>query len=412
MTAGPFRRLRGTALVAGVYAMAAAVWVAAGAWLPGGRWLAIHLFTLGMLTNLVLALTDHFARTLTHQGGAAPRWQPIVLNAGVLAVLWGIPVGERWSVAVGATVVTAVVFLAYLRLRGLRRRALAPRFGWVVRMYERAHGAFLHGAVLGALVGTGVLSGAWHLAGRTAHLHIMLLGWGGLTLLATMVFFGPTVARIRIESGADARAARALRWGAVGLTLAVLAILATGIEGVAATVLRIVAAAGLALYAWAVGVVSLPVLRAVWRAKPSAGRWSVLAAAAWFLVVVWGDTVAVAVGAGRPLEALGVALLVGVLAQAILGTLAYLAPLFRARNGSREALRERLETLGGARAAAWNGGVAMAALAALVGSSAAGIWLARAGWALVVGVALVQAALTAAGWRASIGSRTVPGSRE
>lgn len=402
MSGGPFRRLRGVALVAAVYAVAAVVWVAAGAWLPGGRWLAIHLFTLGMLTNVVLGLTDHFARTLTHQDGGAPWWQPVVVNAGVLAVLWGIPAGERWSVAVGATVVAAVVFLAYLRLRGLRRAALAPRFGWVVRMYERAHGAFLHGAVLGGLVGTGVLSGTWYLAGRTAHFHVMLLGWGGLTLLATMVFFGPTVARIRIESGADARAARALRWGATGLTLAVLAILATGIGGVAATVLRLAAAAGLGFYAWAAGVVCLPVLRAVWRAKPSAGRWSVLAAAAWFLLVAWGDVAAVAIGAGRPLDALGVAFLVGVLAQAILGALAYLAPMFRDRDGSREGLRDRLETLGGPRAAAWNVGVALAALAALVGPSEAGTWLARTGWALVIAAAVAQFLLTAVGWRASV----------
>lgn len=388
------------ALVAAVYALATMLWIVAGARLPGGRWLAIHLFTLGVLTNLVLALSDHFARTLTHQDGGAPRWQPAVLNTGVVAVLWGIPAAERWSVALGATVVTAVVLLSYLRLRGMRRGALGPRFGWVVRMYERAHGAFVHGALLGALVGTGVLSGGWYLAARTAHLHIMLLGWGGLTILGTIVFFGPTVARIRIEAGADAAAARALRWGATGLSLGVVALLATGVEGPAATAFRIAAAVGLIVYARAVWVVCVPVLRAVWRARPSAGRWSVLAAAGWFPLVAVADAAAVAAGADRLLEALGVVLLLGVLAQAILGALGYLAPLLRDRDGTREALRGRLEMLGGPRAAAWNAGVVLAAAAAAAGSSAGG-WLAGTGWSLVLAVALSQVLLTATGWRTS-----------
>lgn len=404
MSGGPFRRLRAVALMAAGYALATTVWIVAGARLPGGRWLAIHLFTLGVLTNLVLALSDHFARTLTHQSGAAPRWQLAVANAGVVAVLWGIPAGERWSVAFGAAVVTGVVLLSYVRLRRLRRAALGPRFGWVVRMYERAHGAFVHGAVLGALVGTGVLPGAWYLAARTAHLHVMLLGWAGLTLLATIVFFGPTVARIRIEEGADARAARALRWGATGLTAAVLALLGTGFGGAPGTGLRIAAAAGLALYARAVVVVCVPVLRAVWRARPSAGRWSVVAGAAWFPLVAWGDAAAVAAGAGRFLEALGVLFLVGVLAQAILAALAYLTPLLIDRGDSRDALRNRLETLGGPRAGAWNAGVVLAAVAAALGPSAGeiGAWLARAGWALVIAAASGQALLTVGGRRAAV----------
>ncbi|HEX5948839.1 MAG TPA: hypothetical protein VFZ45_04665, partial [Actinomycetota bacterium] len=91
-----------------------------------------------------------------------------------------------------------------------------------------------------------------------------------------------------------------------------------------------------------------------------------------------------------------------VLAQAILGALAYLAPLFRDRDGSREGLRDRLETLGGPRAAAWNVGVALAVLAALVGPSEAGTWLARTGWALVIAAAVAQFLLTAVGWRASV----------
>ncbi|MEX0705927.1 MAG: hypothetical protein WD041_04855, partial [Nitriliruptoraceae bacterium] len=53
--------------VAVVYAMATLVWLAFGDVLPGGRWLAVHLFTLGVLTNLVLTFSGHFARAITQQ---------------------------------------------------------------------------------------------------------------------------------------------------------------------------------------------------------------------------------------------------------------------------------------------------------------------------------------------------------
>ena len=62
----PFAPLRPAFALAGAYAGAAVLWVLAGSVLPGGRWFAVHLFTLGVLTTLVVALTDHFAQTLLH----------------------------------------------------------------------------------------------------------------------------------------------------------------------------------------------------------------------------------------------------------------------------------------------------------------------------------------------------------
>lgn len=62
----------------------------------------MHLFTLGVVTNLILALSDHFARTLTHHGGRASKWQLPVTNAGIAAVLWGVTNGDTWIVAAGA----------------------------------------------------------------------------------------------------------------------------------------------------------------------------------------------------------------------------------------------------------------------------------------------------------------------
>ncbi|HET9248619.1 MAG TPA: hypothetical protein VFP13_01595, partial [Actinomycetota bacterium] len=248
----PFAHLRNVGVVVGIYLLALIVWLVAGGRWPGGRWFGVHLFTLGVVTNLILALSDHFARTLTHHGGRAWRWQLPMANAGIAALLWGIPNGDRWVVAVGATILVAVVMRSYGVLRRLRRRALGGRFTWIVRSYERAHGAFVHGAILGALIGSGVFTASWAFSARIAHLHVNILGWAGITLLATLVFFGPTMARTRIEPGADARAAAVLPRAATALTVAVLALLATGVGGAWALALRSFAAAGLLMYGWAV----------------------------------------------------------------------------------------------------------------------------------------------------------------
>jgi hypothetical protein len=56
-------------------------------------------------------------------------------------------------------VTTAVVVSGWWHLRGRRRAAPDTRFAWIVRMYERAHGAFVHAAVLGRCSGSGCCRG-------------------------------------------------------------------------------------------------------------------------------------------------------------------------------------------------------------------------------------------------------------
>ena len=366
------------------YAAAAIAWTIFGDVLPGGRWLAVHLFTLGVVTNLVLVFSEHFGRTLTRTPAQTIRWQVVAANAGILPILIGLPTGSDWAIAVGATVITTVVAVSYRRLRRMRKQAVGARFGWIVRVYERAHGAFIHGAILGLLLGIGVLSGSWYLPGRVAHLHVNIAGWAGLTLLATLVFFGPTIVRTRIVEGADDRAAVALRHGATGLTVAVLLLLATGVGGSAATALRLAAAGAMAVYAVAVTVVGVPVATAARRANPSAARWPVFAVGAWFPAVAWADVAVIAVGDWRWLDAVGLAMVLGVLAQTIAAVLTYLAPMLRSRTfGGRDRLLARLEAGATIRTITFNVGVlAVVAAAALRGP--AGAVVARTGWGLLV----------------------------
>lgn len=391
----PFWSAAPAIVAALVYAAAAIAWVLIGDLLPGGRWLAVHLFTLGVLSNLVLTFSQHFGHTVTRAPGDGARWITALLNVGVLATLVGVTQGTDWLTGSGATVATAAVTASYVRLRRARRAAVGARFAWIARVYERAHGAFIHGAILGFLLGLGLLPGEWYLSGRLAHLHINVLGWGGLTLMATLVFFGPTIVRTRIEPGADATAARALRHGATALTVAVLALLASGLGGVGGTVLRVLAGIGFGGFALATTLVVTPVVRAAVAAKPSAPRPLLVALSLWFAVVVWVDAVVVTAGAWRFLDLVGVVALVGVLAQAIASTLTYLAPMLRGRSfTARDALMARLERGAMLRAVALNGGVLLVVAGGLLDAAGAeGLLLTRAGWALVVAAFLHLAAL-------------------
>ncbi len=372
-------------LSAMAFALAALVWIAADTALPGGRWLAVHFFTLGVVTNLVLAFSEHFGRTLTHTPAASIRWQAPTANAGILVTLFGVQSGERIATALGATLVTAVVLASYVRLHRMRKQSLGARFSWIVRVYERAHGAFVHGAILGLLMGVGVMRGSWYLAARTAHLHINILGWAGLTLLATLVFFGPTIVRTRIVDGADERAAPALRKGASGLTIATLLLLSTGVGAPAATVLRIASAAAMAVYARAVTVVCLPVATAARGAKSSATRWPIIAASTWFPIVAWADVAVIATATWRWLDALGLAMLLGVLGQTIAAVLTYLAPMLRSgTSAERAALLSRLARGASSRTIAFNIGVASIVVATVIGDTVGGR-ISQLGWILVAG---------------------------
>lgn len=375
---------------------ACAVWIVGGDALPGGRWFAVHLFTLGVLSNLVLTFSQHFGHTVTRSPGDGSRLTTLVFNLGALAVLVAIPLGTTWLLGVGATIATGAVMDSYRRIRAARRAAVGARFAWIARVYERAHGAFVHGAILGALLGLGLLPGAWAGTGRLAHLHINILGWGVLTLLGTVVFFGPTMVRTRIADGADATAARALRHGATALTISVLALLASALGGVAGTVMQLVTVVGMATFATAATIVVLPVVGAALDAKPSAPRGPLIAASSWLVALVWADVLVIALQAWQWLPLLGVVALAGVLLQSIMATLTYLAPMLRGRSfAARDLLLARLEKGATARSLAFNVGIVAILSGGLLHLAGVdGTGPTHGGWGIVVLTLLHLAAAT------------------
>ena len=381
----PFWALRPAMVIACGYAALALLWVTRGTDLPGGRWLAVHLFTLGVLTNLVVALTFHFAQALLHAPDHSRVGRLVAVNIGGLLVLMGLPAGQPWLVAAGATTLSGSVLWLYADLRRMRKASLTGRFAFVVRAYERACSAFIHGALLGALIGVGAL-GSWYTAGRLAHLHVNVLGWGGLALLGTILFFAPTVMRARMEPGADAAGAKGLRLAATGLTVAAFALLLTGAGGAVALPARLLAAASLAVYTSGVAAVCVPVVRTGRRAQPSCSGRMLQAACCWFVALAAADVVVIATGQLRLLDALGAAMLVGVLGQTILAALAYLIPMAWARGSEgRDTALKRLGMLPSLRPLALNAGVALVAAAATTGATggSTGTVVAGLGWVLV-----------------------------
>lgn len=394
----PFGHLLLPAALAATSAIAATVWIVIGDALPGGRWVAIHLFTLGVVTPLIATFTVHFSATVLHVERPSMRGVLATLVVGAVAVFIGLPGGWPWLVGLGATAASVAVFLGYRRLRRMRKGSLGARFGFIVRAYERAHGAFLHGALLGALMGIGILPAEWYGGVRLAHLHVNVLGWAGVTLLATVVFFGPTVFRVRIEEGAEETAARALRWVATAVTVASFALIATGFGGAWGDGFRVLAGLSLAVAAGGVFLIVRPVVAVARGAKTSFSTLLVRDAGLWFTAGVAVDAVAVATGAGRWLDVAGLAVLVGGLAAAILGALTYLGPMFRVGDPkARQVLRERVEAAPRTRAGIVRAGVVLLVIGAAAGTGlgAAGAVVVRLGWGAVLGSVLAQIAALA-----------------
>lgn len=398
-----FRRGLWPLSLAAAYAVTAAVWLAVAGGEPSGRWVAIHLVTLGVLTNLVAGLMPIFAATFLHTAdtnGWVYAAHLVMRNLAVVLALIGLPRDMPALVGIGAALLVVDVLVLYIELRQLRRRALPNRFTYVVRTYERACAAFLHGSVLAGLLGSGAITGAWYGSGRVAHLQLMLLGWGGLTLLATLVPFGPAMMRVPIAEGADAVASRALRRANLALTVASSAMLLTALDGWPHIVARAVATLGLAGYFLAALQVIRPVIRAGRRRVLGGVVANITALGGWFLLGVYLLALSAETRWAGVLDAAELALGVGGLFQAMLATVAYLLPsLLGTDAADRTRRHDAAAVLGRTRPLAFNVGLGLLVASALSHHSfgAASSAQVNAGWVLVAGASVTTVLLAILG---------------
>lgn len=326
------------------FGLAALAWATVDG-LPGRRWVAVHLFTLGVLTPLIVAFSREQVRTLLR---IVPRGDLVIrslLVLGALGVATGMVAADvaagsappAWpgaSIALGGTLSIAGVAVALAGLVRARRQAgSGTRFDWLIRTYVYAHLLFVVGAPLGALLGAGVIPADAYVAVRFAHLHALPVGFAALTLLATVVLYGPMLLRAQIAPEAEAAAQRWLPRATIGAVLAIVGLLARALPAPVDRLAAWVACAGLALVALTAGV-TLRHLGAIVARKrddsPLVGvllTWAIL----WLTIALAADAAVVATGAWRFLDAVGVVALVGAFAQAIAATLAHVLTMYLPR---------------------------------------------------------------------------------
>ncbi|WP_208760976.1 hypothetical protein [Micromonospora orduensis] len=310
--------------------------------LPSWRWLAIHLLLLGAVTNAIVIWSAHFTTAVLRAPATAGRrceaLRLALLNTGVIGVLAGGATDRPWPGVAGAGLVFAAVVAHLAWLAARLRAALPARFTVTVHYYVAAAATLL----VGVPVGAWMLVADNHSRPRLLlfHAHVNLLGWVTLTVLGTLLTLWPTVLRARMADGATAAARRALPVAVAGLALLGLAVLAWWPP---------LAAGGLALIAVAVVLVGRPAVQTARRKTPASfPGWSIAAASGWLLIALGVDawTLLSAPGAAVAADRFGfvlVPLLVGFVAQTLLGAMAYLLPV--ALGGGPAVVRERTERL-------------------------------------------------------------------
>ncbi|WP_051900902.1 multicopper oxidase domain-containing protein [Streptomyces aureus] len=333
--------------------------------LPVARWLAIHLFLLGAATTAIVVWSEHFAVAMLHARPPARRWSDARLagvNVGVAGVLAGVWTDLPALTGAGCALLVTAVTAHLVVLVRLGRGALAGRLAPIADYYRAAAAALVVGGVLGWLLATGRTGAGQYTGLKLAHEHITLLGWIGLPVLGTLFMLWPTVLGVRMAERTTRVARRVLSLTVGGLLVTVVG-LTLGV--------RPAAAAGMALYAAGIALTG-HLFAGTLRHKPAispAAAWTLAAAMAWLAVGVSADlglltlrpltVVRDAVGSLLPV------LLVGLVAQVLVGALTYLLPVvLSAGPKERATLRAVLERYWPQRLVLLNAGVALLALPA------------------------------------------------
>lgn len=173
--------------------------------IPDYRWVLIHMFTLGIVTNSIVLWSQHFTEKFLHQPLTENQrpWQLRriwILNAGIVITLIGQLLKEtfaqHWHItAVGAGIVGAVLVThSVLLLRQYRKAKKGQRYAASVIGYVCATSYVAIGAVLGAAMAA-QLPTPWQEQLRLAHLVVNILGFVGITAIASLMLLFPAVWR-------------------------------------------------------------------------------------------------------------------------------------------------------------------------------------------------------------------------
>ncbi|MEO6794084.1 MAG: multicopper oxidase domain-containing protein [Mycobacterium sp.] len=321
-------------------------------------WLPVHALLLGAATNAIVIWSGHFTTTLCRVPDP-PHWHLVaklaVLNTAVIATLAGVAWNVEVLTGIGGAVVAVVAVAHGAELIVMKKAALSARFDYLVGFYLAAIVALLAGSATGAAMAFGVAR--WYARLWTTHVHVMLYGWIGLTVVGTLFTLWPTTIREKITPRSFAMARRALPTLSVGLVVATVGLL-TGSWWLTAV--------GLLAYAVGVGLAIV----GLWPGRSFTGpaAWMLVGATCWLGIAVVIEVINLI--AARSVDVLPALventllplLAVGFVAQILLGALSQLLPILVA-NGPpvRKAVISYLDQGWQARVAAINVAVPLVA---------------------------------------------------
>jgi cytochrome c oxidase cbb3-type subunit I len=188
-------------------------------WFVGLPWLRIHFITLGVFTEAAFGVLPAFVSARAGTAKPSTRWDIwLILNAGLVVLLAGIPSINRALIITGGTLVFVAVTLLIVQLRSL---GTGQSKGSGSLKFYLAGLAYL---LVGILVGTGLWVG-WNeplRLGVPKEVHIHANSWG----FASLVFAGLLIDLLPALTGvslAGRRTLAAIFWsmslGALGLVL-------------------------------------------------------------------------------------------------------------------------------------------------------------------------------------------------
>ncbi len=245
-------------------------------WYAGLPWLRVHFVTLGVLSEAAFGVLPAFVASKHGQASPPTRWDIwLLLNAGLVVLLAGIPSINAALIVTGGTLLFAAATLLIFQLRGL-----APRGQGTGSL--KFYVAGLSYLLVGILVGTGLWLG-WSeplRIGVPKEVHIHANSWG----FASLVFGGLAIDLLAALTGKPLASPRTLALIFWSMTLGALGlVLGPWLNGnLVATVL------GLVLHIGA--TVSLLVLLVVALRRhglfAQAGAWHLVVAYTWILLPV------------------------------------------------------------------------------------------------------------------------------
>ncbi|MFZ1471508.1 MAG: hypothetical protein WAV79_01160 [Anaerolineae bacterium] len=153
-------------------------------WFNGLRWLRVHLITLGTLTEIIFGLLPILVATRSGRPRPSIRWDIwLILNAGLLTLLVGIPLVNTPLIFVGGTLVFVATSMLVQHVHELRGAAVTP-----ARTAPSGRSFYLAGLsffLLGIIVGTGLWMGwgEWLRIAVPIEVHIHANNWGFMALV-------------------------------------------------------------------------------------------------------------------------------------------------------------------------------------------------------------------------------------